>query len=227
MEFRITEVMSRQERVARKASDRCCPRTGWLQDPGRNASDNAIASSQEGYLDSYGFAQDARPACPGHPASCGVPHPGRGNQRLGVWRISSQDSRVFREDFRKQLSDIDELKINQLMAWQAERKADAVVAMTARPGMPDLEKAVRGEPAPTALTAFAGWKRSAGVTGTPVRNSSIGAVRSGSPVVPRRRHSAFTKTLRRRRLRAPNWSSAISESQRSSAVGICRLRPAA
>lgn len=90
--------------------------------------------------------------------------PGRGTLHLavfltlaagiggGVWRISSQNARAFREDFRKQLSDIDELKINQIMAWQAERKADAVVAMSSAARMPDLEKAVRDEPAPRADT---------------------------------------------------------------------------
>ena len=65
----------------------------------------------------------------------------------GVWRVSFQNRRIFREDLRKKQSDIAELKINQFMAWQAERKGDALVAMSSARGMPGLERAARGDPA--------------------------------------------------------------------------------
>lgn len=61
---------------------------------------------------------------------------------FAAWRSHSEGEKVFRDEFHRQLNALDQLKINQLMGWQAERKGDAVVAMSSAPMMPDLEGAL-------------------------------------------------------------------------------------
>ena len=65
---------------------------------------------------------------------------------FAAWRSSSRSDQAFRANVQQQLIDLDELKINQLMAWQNERKGDALVAMSSAVMMPELEKAIEIEP---------------------------------------------------------------------------------
>lgn len=74
---------------------------------------------------------------------------------FAAWRSYSEGEKVFRNEFHRQLNALDQLKINQLMGWQAERKGDAAVAMSSASMMPDLEKAL-GQAA-TAAPRVARW----------------------------------------------------------------------
>ncbi len=61
---------------------------------------------------------------------------------FAAWRSNSEGEKAFRAELHRQLNALDQLKINQLMRWQAERKGDAVVAMSSASMMPDLEDAL-------------------------------------------------------------------------------------
>jgi hypothetical protein len=65
---------------------------------------------------------------------------------FAAYRTYFQGERVFREAFHKQLNDITALKVNQITAWQAERKGDALVAMSSAAMMPELERALGPSP---------------------------------------------------------------------------------
>lgn len=67
---------------------------------------------------------------------------------FAAYRTYSQGERVFRGELHKQLGDMAALKVNQLMAWQAERQGDALVAMTTAAMMPAMEKAFGPAPGP-------------------------------------------------------------------------------
>ena len=65
---------------------------------------------------------------------------------VAAYRAYAQEKEVFREEFHKQLSDLTALKIGQILAWQAERKGDAQVAIDSAVMMPELETALGSAP---------------------------------------------------------------------------------
>src|ERR1035438_9701004 len=66
------------------------------------------------------------------------------------YRTWAQEQYLYREALHKQLADIAALKISQLMAWQQERKGDALVADRSATMMPELERVMGPEPWPQA-----------------------------------------------------------------------------